>query len=151
MGEDRDILPPGGCLRRRVLLTSLTGALTAGLVGCTSSKPSAPDADTGTAVVADPQVLARTGDVPVGGGVTVGNILLVQPTAGTFRAFSIICPHRGARVSPPDNRVITCWEHNSTFTVEDGSRIGGPATRGLTQMPITVNGTDIITARPGRS
>jgi nitrite reductase/ring-hydroxylating ferredoxin subunit len=73
-------------------------------------------------------VLARTTDVPVGGGVVVTDILLVQPTAGSFRAFSVVCPHRGARVSPPVDGVITCWEHNSTFKLDDGSRLGGPAT-----------------------
>jgi nitrite reductase/ring-hydroxylating ferredoxin subunit len=80
----------------------------------------------------------------MGGGVTVGGILLVQPTAGAFRAFSILCPHRGARISPPEKGIITCWEHNSTFKAEDGSRVAGPANRGLTPVPVTVSGTDIL-------
>jgi hypothetical protein len=95
MDEGRDVEIPRGCLRRRVLLTSLTGVLTAGMVGCTSAEPSTPEADAGTPAGPAAQVIARTDEVPVGGGITVGNILLVQPTAGTFGAFSIICPHRG--------------------------------------------------------
>lgn len=147
MAEDRDILPSGGCPRRLILLAGLTGgALAAGVVGCSPAKPLAVEAGTGTATGADPQILAHTRDVPVGGGVTVGNVLVVQPTAGAFRAFSVICPHRGARVSPPDNGIITCWEHNSTFKAGDGSRIGGPAPRGLTEVAITVSGADILTA-----
>jgi nitrite reductase/ring-hydroxylating ferredoxin subunit len=147
MDEGRDVEIPRGCFRRRVLLTSLTGALTAGMVGCTSAEPSAPEADAGSPAGVAAQVIARTDEVPVGGGITVGNILLVQPTAGVFRAFGIICPHRGARVSPPDDSgIMTCWEHNSTFRAEDGSRIAGPATRGLTQVSLTVSGADILTA-----
>jgi nitrite reductase/ring-hydroxylating ferredoxin subunit len=147
MGEDRDVETPAGCLRRRVLLTSLTGAVAAGLAGCTSATSSVPEAGTGAPTGVAAQFLARTDEVPVGGGVTVGNILVVQPTAGTFRAFSIVCPHRGARVSPPDDSgIMTCWEHTSTFRAEDGARIAGPATRGLTQVPLTVKGTDILTA-----
>jgi nitrite reductase/ring-hydroxylating ferredoxin subunit len=70
-------------------------------------------------------VLARTANVPLGGGVVVSDVLLVQPTAGSFRAFSVVCPHRGARVSAPVAGVMTCWEHNSTFKIDDGSRLGG--------------------------
>ncbi|GAA0466984.1 hypothetical protein Aca07nite_71690 [Actinoplanes capillaceus] len=116
------------------------------IVGCTSGAPAVPEPGAAGAGGIDAQILAQTADIPVGGGVTVGNVLLVQPAAGTFRAYSIACPHRGARVSPPDNGIITCWEHNSTFAAEDGSRIDGPAAHGLTQVPITVNGTDVLSS-----
>jgi Rieske Fe-S protein len=42
--------------------------------------------------------------------------------------------------------VITCPAHNSTFAVSDGSRQGGPATRGLTEIPIKVEDTTITRA-----
>ena len=145
MDDHREVPPVGVCTRRRVLLASMTGALAVGVVGCASVESSAPDAGDSSASGAEPQILAHTGEVPVGGGVTVGSVVLVQPMVGTFKAFSIVCPHRGARVSAPDKGVMTCWEHNSTFRVDDGSRIDGPATRGLTQVPITVSGTDILT------
>ena len=133
--------------RRRVLLAGVTScASMAGLAGCTSAESSVAESDTHAATGADPQVVARTGDIPVGGGVIVHNVLLVQPVAGAFRAFSVICPHRGARVSPPEHGVITCWEHNSTFNAANGLRIGGPALRGLTELPITVSGTYILMA-----
>jgi nitrite reductase/ring-hydroxylating ferredoxin subunit len=135
-----------GCARRRVLLAGLAGgALTAIAAGC--SAPATPTLDpragAGAEQDAGRPVLARTADVPVGGGVIVGNVVLVQPTPGTFRAFSAVCPHRGARVSAPVDGVATCWEHNSTFSAADGSRLSGPATRGLAEMPITVDGPDI--------
>ena len=147
MGEEPDTVPSGGCPRRRTLLAGVTGwALAAGIAGCTSAKPPASDTDTSNASDPGQQFLARTTDIPVGGGVIVGSVLLVQPAAGAFRAFSVICPHRGARVSPPDNGTITCWEHNSTFKASDGSRIGGPARRGLTPVPIAISGAEILTA-----
>jgi nitrite reductase/ring-hydroxylating ferredoxin subunit len=136
------------CARRRILLGLAGGALTAAAAGCAATAPPTPDPRTGADAEPDAgrPILARTADVPVGGGAVVGNVVLVQPTPGTFRAFSAVCPHRGARVSAPVDGVATCWEHNSTFSAADGSRLSGPATRGLTEMPITVDGNDIHAA-----
>lgn len=147
MGEDRVDALSAGCPRRRILVAGLTGwALAAGIAGCTTAKPSPRGPGMTNARGANRHILARTSDVPVGGGVIVANLLLVQPTAGSFRAFSVICPHRGARISPPVDGVITCWEHNSTFSANDGSFLGGPAPRGLAEVPITVSGADILVA-----
>ena len=150
MDQHRATEPSFGCTRRRALLAGFAGgALAAAVAGCAATAPPPtpdPRAGAGAEPDAGRPVLARTADVPVGGGVIVNNVLLMQPTPGTFRAFSVICPHRGARVSAPVDGVATCWEHNSTFNATDGSRLSGPATRGLTEMPITVDGTDIHAA-----
>lgn len=90
--------------------------------------------------------LAATADVPVGGGVVVDGILLIQPVAGQFKAYSASCPHQGAVVSPPEGGVITCPAHRSTFKDSDGSRIAGPATKGLTPVPVAVQGSNIVKA-----
>ena len=92
--------PPG--TSRRVALCALAAGLVA---GC--SDEGGNDADSRDlpairpATGADRVPLADTGDIPIGGGKLVGQVLLVQPAAGTVRAFNAICPHRGARVSPP--------------------------------------------------
>ncbi|MEU4397603.1 Rieske (2Fe-2S) protein [Micromonospora orduensis] len=130
------------CLSRRALLTGAGAVGAAGLL----SACGAGDGPTGQAAATAGTVLARTADVPVGGGTVTSGVLVVQPEAGTFRAYDATCPHQGVRVGAPSDGVITCPAHNSTFAVGDGARLGGPATRGLTEIPITVDGTTIVRA-----
>ncbi|MEV4657104.1 Rieske (2Fe-2S) protein [Micromonospora sp. NPDC049301] len=130
------------CLSRRALLTGAGAVGAAGLL----SACGADDSPNGQAAAAPGAVLARTGDVPVGGGTVVDGVLVVQPEAGTFTAYDATCPHQGVRVGAPRDGVITCPAHNSTFAAGDGARLGGPATRGLTAIPVRVDGTNIIRA-----
>lgn len=151
---------PPACFSRRALLSALgaTG-VAASLVACqaddagtTPARPAdAPGvAASGTSVPGSgpsgeptQQVVTSTTAVPVGGGTLVAGLLVVQPTAGRFAAFDARCPHRGAPISPPKAGVVTCQEHNSTFSDTDGALLSGPARRGLRQVPITVTGTTI--------
>jgi nitrite reductase/ring-hydroxylating ferredoxin subunit len=91
-------------------------------------------------------VLATTKDVPVGGGIVVAGVLVVQPASGTFKAFDAACPHRGVRVGPPKGGISTCPAHHSTFAIADGSRLSGPATRGLTEIAVVVREENIVLA-----
>jgi len=86
--------------------------------------------------------LAATSQVPVQGGVVVqdsqGNpIVVVQPAAGQYLAYSAVCPHAGCPVSQVQQNQILCPCHGSVFSSTDGSVLGGPAPSGLT--PITVH------------
>ncbi|MET8348530.1 Rieske (2Fe-2S) protein [Micromonospora sp. NPDC005206] len=128
------------CLSRRALLSGVGAVGAAGLL----SACGAGDSPTGQAAATPGTVLARTGDVPVGGGTVVDGVLVVQPEAGTFTAYDATCPHQGARVGAPRDGVITCPAHNSTFSASDGARLAGPATRGLTEIPVRVEGTNIV-------
>ena len=80
--------------------------------------------------------------VPVGGGTVVqgatGPVLLVQPTAGTVKAYNAACPHQGTAVDPPVNGVITCPNHFSQFDAATGAVERGPAKTGLTAVPSSV-------------
>jgi hypothetical protein len=40
--------------------------------------------------------LAKTSDVPVGSGVIVGDVVIMQPASGDFRGISTTCTHAGA-------------------------------------------------------
>ena len=80
-----------------------------------------------------PGASSRSTRVPVGGGVKTGNVLVVQPQQGVFRAYDTTCPHAGVAVGAPSGGVITCAAHDSKFKVNDGSRISGPAARGLSR------------------
>ena len=94
--------------------------------------------------------LAKLSDVPVGGGLIVdgpsGKVLLVQPTAGTVKAYDPTCPHQGFTVDPPQGGVITCPNHGSQFNADDGGVKRGPAAGPLTTVNVKVNGDSIVLA-----
>ncbi|MFI5100874.1 MAG: Rieske (2Fe-2S) protein [Actinomycetes bacterium] len=88
----------------------------------------------------------KTSDVPVGGGVieSTTGVVVVQPTAGEFKAYSVVCPHQGCAVDGIANGEITCPCHGSIFKVSDGSVVTGPATQGLTVLPAKVEGSEVV-------
>jgi nitrite reductase/ring-hydroxylating ferredoxin subunit len=90
--------------------------------------------------------LVQVARVPVGGGVKAGNVLVVQPQQGVFRAYDTTCPHAGVAVGAPSGGVITCPAHDSKFKVNDGSRISGPAARGLKQVAVKVQNGFVVRA-----
>jgi len=86
--------------------------------------------------------LAATTDIPVGGGMVIGkaNLVVTQPVAGEFKAFSSVCPHVGCLLDKVANGTIDCPCHGSTFRISDGAVVTGPATQPLTPVPVTVAG-----------
>lgn len=86
-----------------------------------------------------------TADIPVGGGkiYDAQQLVITQPTAGTFKAFSAVCPHQGCLVSAIENGQIQCPCHASRFAVTDGAVLGGPAPTGLPTEKVTVAGATV--------
>lgn len=84
----------------------------------------------------------RTADIPVGGGKVFGKekIVVTQPAAGEFKAFSAICTHQGCPVGSVGGGTINCPCHGSKFSIEDGSVEEGPATNGLAAKTVAVSG-----------
>ncbi|HEU5354177.1 MAG TPA: Rieske (2Fe-2S) protein [Actinocrinis sp.] len=94
-------------------------------------------------------LLATTSDVPVDGGKIVnadGGIVITQPTAGTYKAFTAVCTHQGCTVGSVSDNQITCPCHGSVFSAKDGSVISGPAQAPLAAKSIKVSGTQIFLA-----
>ncbi|MEU6811379.1 Rieske (2Fe-2S) protein [Streptomyces sp. NPDC046831] len=93
-------------------------------------------------------VLARTADIPEGGGKVFGDqgVVVTQPAKGEFKAFSSRCTHQGCAVSRIADGVISCPCHNSEFSATDGSVKKGPATQPLPAKNITVSGDQITLA-----
>ncbi|MER5772378.1 Rieske (2Fe-2S) protein [Streptomyces sp. NPDC001985] len=87
--------------------------------------------------------IAKVADIPEGGGKVVGDVVITQPAAGDFKAFSSKCTHQGCAVKSVQNNVITCPCHNSSFDASDGSVKNGPATAPLPPASITVDGDAI--------
>lgn len=90
--------------------------------------------------------IAKVADVKVGGGVIKGDYVVTQPVAGTFKAFSSVCPHAGCNVNKIDGGVISCPCHGSQFSVKDGSVVTGPATTGLTGKAVKAEGGNVVLA-----
>ena len=84
--------------------------------------------------------LIKASRVPIGGGVKVnskrGELMVVQPSAGSFAAFSVICNHAGCAVSRVTSSAIICTCHGSEFSTANGSVVKGPATQALMQYDI---------------
>lgn len=89
--------------------------------------------------------LARTGDIPVGGGKVIADrgVVVTQPKKGEFKAFSSRCTHAGCTVGGVSDGVIVCPCHQSRFDVSDGSVKQGPAPSPLEPTPIEVTGDAI--------
>ncbi|MCF6470887.1 Rieske (2Fe-2S) protein [Nonomuraea sp. MG754425] len=92
------------------------------------------------------KVLAKTSEVPVGGGKLIGDLKVVvtQPTAGVYKAFSASCPHKGCTVRAPEENVIRCACHGSEFAADSGQATKGPATGPLASFQVKVEGDGIV-------
>lgn len=95
--------------------------------------------------------LAKVSDVPVGGGAVFEDeeIVVVQPEEGQFKAYSAICKHQGCPLEAVEDGQILCSQtcgHGSTYAIADGSNVQGPATAPLDEVPITVEGNNLVTS-----
>ncbi|MFE5243954.1 MULTISPECIES: Rieske (2Fe-2S) protein [unclassified Streptomyces] len=141
--------------RRRTVVAAVGAVgVAAALTACGGSQDDAGGSDTvqpaeeGDGANAGGAVLAKTADIPEGGGVVFADqgVVVTQPTAGTFKAFSSKCTHQGCAVKGIADGVINCPCHNSTFDAATGEATGGPATLPLPEKQIRVEGDSITLA-----
>ncbi|MGN5378024.1 hypothetical protein BIV25_42635 [Streptomyces sp. MUSC 14] len=165
--------PSAGPARRTVVTAAGAAGLAAALTACGSSDDSSSSttgsgsgstgttgstgsgaatggasASSGASQNGGGTALARTSDIPEGGGKIFKDqgVVVTQPTAGTFKAFSAKCTHQGCAVGSVSGGVIVCPCHNSHFSVADGSVKQGPATQPLAAEKISVSGENITLA-----
>jgi Rieske Fe-S protein len=131
--------------RRRVITGASAVAVTAAASAC-ATYGEAPAAAPPPAPAGTP--LAQVADIPVGGGSVFPDqqVVVTQPTAGTFRAFSAVCTHQGCTVTDVTDGTINCPCHGSKFAIADGAPAAGPATRPLDARQITVDGDGLTLA-----
>lgn len=114
----------------------------------TGSTGSTGDASTGGDSAGAGAAIAKTTDIPEGGGKVFPDqgVVITQPTAGEFKAFSSKCTHAGCAVKGISDGVINCPCHGSKFSATDGSVQTGPATKPLPATAIKVSGDSITLA-----
>jgi len=82
----------------------------------------------------------------VGGGEVLSDqkIVVTQPKAGTFAAFTAVCTHLGCLVDSVSGGTINCPCHGSKFSITNGSVVNGPASSPLAPIGIKVQGKNIV-------
>jgi Rieske Fe-S protein len=144
---------------RRTALATGAAALAAGCVGCGTYGESTNSGETKgsrgeesgkkesgpSAGAAAGQALAKTSEIPVGGGTIFKEqkIVVTQPNQNEFKAFSAVCTHLGCTMARVVDRTIDCPCHGSKFDITDGSVAHGPATKPLPPENIRVDGGTI--------
>jgi nitrite reductase/ring-hydroxylating ferredoxin subunit len=135
--------PTSPATTRRTLLCGAAAVLAGGgalaVSGCSSSASST---SPGSDAAAGPVELGPATDVPVGGGKVYRDkkIVVTQPTAGQYKAFSAKCTHAGCVVDQIKDSQIQCPCHGSRFSITDGSVQDGPAPTPLPSYQVAVEG-----------
>jgi Rieske Fe-S protein len=146
--------------RRGVLagvgLVGLAGAITAcsasasssgaAAAGSTQAAPASGATAGAGASSTGASALAATSQIPVGSGkiFTGPQVVVTQPTAGDFKAFSAVCTHLGCIVNQIGNGTIDCPCHGSQYSITTGDVVAGPAPRPLPAKQIRVSGGSIF-------
>ena len=141
--------------RRAVIASVGAGGLALAITACSGGTDSAQTTGGATESSA-PQssappaggALAKTADIPVGGGTVFKDqkVVVTQPAAGEFKAFSAVCTHAGCTVGSVSDGTINCPCHGSKFKIADGAVANGPADKPLPAQQIKVEGDQITLA-----
>ncbi len=134
--------------RRAVLAGGCSLGVAAVLGGCSTYDSSSKHDGAATAKQAAPGPLAKTAEIPVGGGTVFDQqtVVVTQPTAGRFKCFTAVCTHAGCTVAEVKNGTINCPCHGSKYHIADGTVANGPAVKGLAEKSVTVTGDQISLA-----
>jgi Rieske Fe-S protein len=113
-----------------------------------SGQPASDQPSSSQSASGQPPSLALVSDVPAGGGKILADkkIVITQPRAGSFEAFTAVCTHLGCTVSSVSGGTINCPCHGSKFSISNGSVVAGPAPSALAPVSIKVQGTSIVQA-----
>jgi nitrite reductase/ring-hydroxylating ferredoxin subunit len=144
----QDSVPAQETTRRAALAGAGLAGLAATLAACGGgsggSSASGP-ARSGHAGSSGSGPLASASEIPVGGGKVfpAEKVVVTQPSAGEFKAFSAVCTHLQCVVDQVANGTIDCPCHGSQFSVKNGSVVAGPAPSPLPAQSIRVAGGKI--------
>ena len=143
----QDSSPGGEPTRRAALAGAGFAGLAATLAACGGGSGSSSGGTSGSGQTGSggSAALASTSEIPVGGGkvFSAEKVVVTQPTAGEFKAFSAVCTHLGCLVDKVASGTIDCPCHGSKYSVKNGSVVSGPAPKPLPAQAIKVAGGKI--------
>jgi Rieske Fe-S protein len=136
--------------RRNVLLGVAAAGVAAPVVAACGSSTGSSNDKTGSSGSSSGSPSGSSGgistsEIPVGGGkiFTTQEIVVTQPTAGVFKAFSAVCTHAGCLVNKVADKQIQCPCHFSHYSIEDGSVESGPAPKPLPEKTVKLTGDNL--------
>jgi Rieske Fe-S protein len=114
--------------------------------GASSAPPTGADTTSSAPSSSSGDNLGPASAVQVGGGKIYAsqNVVVTQPTAGEFKAFSATCTHMGCQVAKVADGKIQCPCHGSQYSITDGSVVGGPAPAPLPAKQVSDQGGNLI-------
>lgn len=114
--------------RRRALTGAAAGGLALPILSACGGGGAAGGTTNGGKSSSSGGLVAKA-DVPLGGGVILGdqNVVVTQPSKGTFEGFSATCTHQGCILASVAGGTINCGCHGSQFSITDGSNVAGPS------------------------
>jgi Rieske Fe-S protein len=126
--------------------TSGSSAAASDTSGAGSGSSATASASSGGSGSGSGTALGAASQVPVGGGFIFADqkVVVTQPTAGTYKAFSSTCTHMGCQVNQVSGGTIDCPCHGSKYSITDGSVQGGPAPQPLPAEKVTVQGGQLF-------
>jgi len=137
------------CSRRDFVATGALAAVGAFLAACgggDEGSPTSPGNVSLTVTLANFPALSAVGGIA---RVTTSGtpVAVVRSDAGSYRAFSMVCPHQGTTINI-NGSGFRCPNHGATFNA-NGAWTGGERTSGLFEFKVTSNtsaGTITITS-----
>ena len=125
-------------ISRRSALTATTAVVGTGLLAACGGGDDAPAAK-------KVDISVDASNVPVGGGFIdrTNSVVVTQPTKGSYKAFSSVCPHQGCQVGQVTEEAIVCTCHGSRFDRKKGDVTAGPAEKGLPAKQVAVQGAKL--------
>jgi len=126
--------------------TTAAGSAAGSTGGAGTAAPASSAAAGGASSSSATNALAATSKIPVGSGMIFPEpqVVVTQPTAGEFKAFSAVCTHMGCIVNQISNQTIDCPCHGSQYSITTGAVVAGPAPRPLPAKQIKVSGGSIF-------
>jgi nitrite reductase/ring-hydroxylating ferredoxin subunit len=128
---------------------ALAGIGLAGLAATVTACGGSSGSSTGSTATggATGAALGPASDIPVGGGKVFASaqVVVTQPSAGEYKAFSAVCTHGQCIVDQVADGTIDCPCHGSKFSAKDGSVVIGPAASPLPGVRISVSSGQIST------